>query len=164
MRRVGGEALTLLGVASYALYSVLVRRTPAGLDSAVFLAAAALAGLAVLLPFAALEWAAGQRPAMNRDLLAAVLYAGLAMSLLGYWLWNQCVATLGPALTGVSLHLVPVFTPLLAFALLGERLAAYHGAGVVLILAGVALATPRRPLRTNTQDATPVLAVTPENR
>jgi drug/metabolite transporter (DMT)-like permease len=34
-----------------------------------------------------------------------------------------------------------VFTPLMAYAALGERLAVYHGVGIALILAGVALSS-----------------------
>jgi drug/metabolite transporter (DMT)-like permease len=34
-----------------------------------------------------------------------------------------------------------VFTPLMAYAALGERLAPYHGVGIALILVGVALSS-----------------------
>jgi drug/metabolite transporter (DMT)-like permease len=41
----------------------------------------------------------------------------------------------------VSYHLLSVFTPLMAYAALGERLAPYHGVGIALILVGVALSS-----------------------
>jgi drug/metabolite transporter (DMT)-like permease len=40
----------------------------------------------------------------------------------------------------VFLHLVPLYSAVLATALLGERLLAYHVLGFVLILTGVRLA------------------------
>ena len=70
-----------------------------------------------------------------------VLYVGLVISLAAYMLWNRCVAALGATVTGVSYHLLSVFTPLMAYAALGERLAVYHGVGIALILAGVALSS-----------------------
>ena len=39
------------------------------------------------------------------------------------------------------MHLVPVFTVVLAVAFLGETVQAYHGAGLALILFGIWLAT-----------------------
>uniref|UniRef100_UPI0013D7A5CB EamA family transporter n=1 Tax=Klebsiella pneumoniae TaxID=573 RepID=UPI0013D7A5CB len=65
--------------------------------------------------------------------------------LLAFVLWNRCIATLGPSLTGASFHLVALFTALLAFALLGEPVRAFHMVGAVLILGGFILATLRWP-------------------
>jgi drug/metabolite transporter (DMT)-like permease len=74
----------------------------------------------------------------------AVVYIGLVISLLAYLIWNRCIGALGATLTGVSYHLLSVFTPLLAYAVLGERLAAFHLVGIALILAGVLIASLRR--------------------
>lgn len=141
----GGELLVLLAVANYAIYSVLLRRRPADLDPAVFLAATMVTGLAVLLPFLAVEIAGGHVIALDGGTLAAIAYIGVFASLLAFVIWNHCVARLGPSVTGASFHLVAVFTALLAAVALGEPLRGFHLVGAALILAGFAIATaPQR--------------------
>lgn len=137
------DLLVLLAVMNYALYSVLLRRRDAALDPLVFLAATMIAGLAVLLPFWIWELAQGAVLPRDAASLGAVLYIGIFASLLAFILWNRCVATLGPVVTGISFHLVAVFTALLAFILLGEAVRAFHLVGISLILAGFALAVWR---------------------
>lgn len=139
----GGEFLVLLAVANYAIYSVLVRRKPAALDPLVFLAATMAAGLLVLMPFWGIELGHGARIPFDGPAILAVLYIGIFASLIAFVLWNRCVAMLGPTVTGASFHLVALFTAALAFLLLGEPVRAFHLTGILLILAGFALATLR---------------------
>ena len=140
----GGELLVLVAVANYALYSVLLRRKPVELDPLVFLAAKMAAGLIVLMPFWAVELYRGATIPFDAGAIAAVLYIGIFASLLAFVLWNRCVATLGATVTGASFHLVALFTAALAFLVLGEPVRSFHLVGIVLILAGFALATFRR--------------------
>lgn len=139
----GGEMLTLLAVAMYAVYSVLIRKKPAQMDLLVFLFGGMVAGIVVLLPCTAWELAGGARIPTDARSVATVIYIGLVISLGGYLVWNHCVVKLGPGLTGASYHLLSVFTPLVAYLFLGERLAGYHYAGIALILAGVFVAARR---------------------
>jgi drug/metabolite transporter (DMT)-like permease len=71
--------------------------------------------------------------------VAAMLYVGIFPSLLGYIFWNRAVAEVGSNVAGVFVHLMPAFGSLLAWMFLGERIYAYHLAGIGLILAGIAL-------------------------
>ena len=143
LRADGGELLVLIAVANYAIYSVLLRRKPAALSPLVFLAASMAAGLLVLAPFWAFELAQGARIPTDAGSVAAVLYIGVFASLIAFILWGHCVATLGPSVTGVSFHLVALFTALLAVAVLGEPVHGFHLVGMALILAGFFLATGR---------------------
>jgi drug/metabolite transporter (DMT)-like permease len=135
------DLLVLLAILNYAVYSVLLRRRSPALDPLVFLAATMAAGLLVLLPFWIWELHAGAVIPTDSASVAAVLYIGIFASLLAFILWNRCVAMLGAAVTGVSFHLVAVFTALLAFILLGEPVQGFHALGILLILAGFGIAT-----------------------
>lgn len=137
------DLLVLLAVLNYALYSVLLRRRDPALDPLVFLAATMFAGLVVLLPF--WIWELAQGAVLPRDVasLGAVVYIGVFASLLAFILWNRCVASLGPVITGISFHLVAVFTALLAFILLAEPVRDFHVVGIALILAGFGLVVLR---------------------
>jgi drug/metabolite transporter (DMT)-like permease len=74
---------------------------------------------------------------------AAVLYSAIASLLLAGAGWTYVVKRLGASRAGVSMHLMPAITVVLAMLFLGEHPGWYHGAGIALILAGVALASSR---------------------
>jgi drug/metabolite transporter (DMT)-like permease len=135
------DLLVLLAILNYAVYSVLLRRRDPALDPLVFLAATMVTGLVVLLPFWLWELRAGAVIPFDAASVAAVVYIGIFASLLAFILWNRCVALLGATITGVSFHLVAVFTALLAFVALGEPVQGFHALGILLILAGFAIAT-----------------------
>ena len=144
LRFEGAEPLVLLAVANYAVYSVLLRRKPTAVGPLVFLAATMAAGLLVLMPFWAFELARGARIPTESASIGAVLYIGVFASLFAFILWGRCVAMLDATVTGVSFHLVALFTALLAFLVLGEPVRAFHVAGIVLILLGFFVTTLRR--------------------
>lgn len=139
----GGELLVLAAVANYAVYSVLLRRKPAAISPLVFLAATMASGLVVLMPFWCFELARGARIPTDGASVGAVVYIGIFASLFAFILWGRCVAMLGATVTGVSFHLVALFTALLAFVVLGEPVRAFHIAGIALILLGFFVTTLR---------------------
>ncbi|MES2531012.1 MAG: DMT family transporter [Pseudomonadota bacterium] len=153
LRFEGGELLVILAVANYAVYSVLLRRKPAAISPLVFLATTMAAGLLVLMPFWAFELVRGARIPTDLPSLGAVVYIGVFASLFAFILWNRCVAMLGATVTGVSFHLVALFTALLAFFVLGEPVRAFHVAGIALILLGFFVTTLRPAGRATTPHA-----------
>ena len=144
LRFEGAEPLVLLAVANYAVYSVLLRRKPAAIGPLVFLAATMAAGLLVLMPFWAFELARGARIPTDPASIGAVLYIGVFASLFAFILWSRCIAMLGATVTGVSFHLVALFTALLAFWVLREPVRDFHLVGIALILLGFFVTTRRR--------------------
>jgi drug/metabolite transporter (DMT)-like permease len=139
-----GDAWILLAMPVWGIYSVLLKRRPAELGGLPFLFVISLAGVVMLLPFAALG--AAQRPPGFPTAAEAlgVLYMGLMASVVAFICWNRGVATLGANAAGFTVHLLPAFGTLLAIAFLGETFAPFHAAGIATILAGVLLATVRK--------------------
>ncbi|MDQ2696117.1 MAG: DMT family transporter, partial [Pseudomonadota bacterium] len=76
--------------------------------------------------------------------LGAIAYVAIFPSVLAYVFWNRAVEELGANRSGQFLHLMPAFGAILSMLVLGERLYAFHGAGIALIAAGIWLTT-RRP-------------------
>jgi drug/metabolite transporter (DMT)-like permease len=60
---------------------------------------------------------------------------------LAYGIYQIGIKAVGPSVTGVFLYLIPVYGVVLATLLLGESFHPYHAAGLVLVVAGVVLAT-----------------------
>ncbi|AOE87405.1 DMT family transporter [Pseudomonas sp. TCU-HL1] len=138
-----GDLIMLLAVFDWALYTLLLRRWNSyfKLPPLVLLGALVACGVPMLLPFYLLELASGQRFELSAENFAAIGYTGVAASLLAYLLWNQGIRVLGVAKAVLTNYLMPVFTALLGYLLLGEGLQAYHWFGGTLIFAGLLLAT-----------------------
>ncbi len=141
-----GDLWVLGAVISWAAYTLLLARRPAGVEPLALLAALVAIGVAWIAPFYALELARGARLHLDAVSASAILYVAVFASVAAYALWNGGVAALGATRAGVFLHLMPAFGSVLAAALLGEAFRAYHAAGIALILAGVTLAGAARPL------------------
>jgi len=139
-----GDALVLLAIAAFAVYSSVLRRRPA-VHPFSFLAATFAIGVAVLAPLALAEHAAGARLVPSLPAWGAILYAVVFASFLATLFYNRGVELVGAARAGQFNHLQPVFGTLLAVAVLGEALHPYHAAGIALIAAGLVLAG-RRPV------------------
>ena len=140
-----GDVYMLVALALWSVYSVLLQKRPAmhGLSFALvtFFIAAALN-----LLLAAGEMAMGSGGfEVTPQIVGAIGYVVVFPSLLAYLCYNRGVQIIGASRAGVFIHLVPMFTAVLAMLFLGEHPEPFHAAGFVLILAGVWLGSrPRK--------------------
>jgi drug/metabolite transporter (DMT)-like permease len=140
-----GDALILLAMPVWGIYSVLLKRRPPELDGISFLFVISLVGVVLLLPAAALEaWRSPPRWPGAGGVVAA-LYVGLAASVLAFICWNRGVAVVGANAAGFTVHLLPAFGTVLAIIFLGESFHPFHAAGIATILLGVVIATRAGP-------------------
>jgi drug/metabolite transporter (DMT)-like permease len=139
-----GDFLVLLAMPGWGLYCVLLPRRPVGLNGAAFVFACSAIGAMAVAPFYAYESVFVRAPDFTWGAIGAMLYVGLGASVISYLLWNRGVELVGPSRAGMTNHLLPAFTVLLAVLLLGERLRLFHLVGIAIILAGVWLATSTR--------------------
>lgn len=135
-----GDLVMLFATAVWSLYTALLRTRPA-ISTLSFVGVTYVIAGFVNLPLAAWEHAQGLHVAWSAATVAAVLYAGVLASLVAYLCYARAVEIIGANRTGAFIHLIPLFTSLMAMVLLGEQPAAYHAAGFGLILAGVWTAT-----------------------
>lgn len=136
-----GDLWVMAAVGVWAIYTVLLRRRPAGIGPLAFLFAIVAAGVVVTLPLYLAELAAGRHMVLTAGSVSGLLYVGVFPSLLSHAFWNRGVAEVGGATAGLFIHLTPVFGALLATVFLGETLHAYHAVGMALIFTGIALTT-----------------------
>lgn len=135
-----GDLWVLAAVLSWAAYTILLARRPAGVPPLALLAVLIAIGVVWIAPFYAWELARGARLRLDAASGAAILYVALLASIAAYALWNAGVAAIGASRAGVFLHLMPAFGAALAAVLLGESFEGFHAAGIALVLAGVTLA------------------------
>jgi len=138
-----GDLWVIALTVSWGVYTVLLRKKPAAFDMTELFALCCLTGMLTLAPFYLWEIVAvGPTPATARS-VAAIVFVGFVTSILSYLSYAGGIAIVGPARAGPFLYLLPIYAALLGWALLGERLAAFHAAGGALILGGVWLASAR---------------------
>jgi drug/metabolite transporter (DMT)-like permease len=142
-----GDLLILFGLTFWAAYTVLIRWYRTKLSPVLFLAATAGLGTVFHLPLVAWEAATTGGFSLSPATGAAILYLAVFPSVLAYIFWNQAVATLGPGRTAIFMHLMPIFSVVLAVVFLGERLYAYHVIGALLIVSGITLVTRPRAVQ-----------------
>ena len=138
-----GDLMALASMLMWAAYTVFLRLRRDALDTPEFLVVLCAAGLVFMLPWVLWESLFGTRVNLSPAGALAVLYSALGSMLLAYAGWNYAVRRLGAARAGLTMHLVPAFAVLLAAVFLGEYPGWYHGAGIALILTGVALSGVR---------------------
>jgi drug/metabolite transporter (DMT)-like permease len=139
-----GDAWIFSAIPLWALYSVLLKRRPAELGGVAFLFVISLMGVGMLAPLFIAQTIMVAPRALTAEGAAAIVYVGIAASVIGYIYWNRGVAIVGANAAGFTLHLLPAFGTVLAIALLGEQFRGFHAAGIATILAGVLLATWKR--------------------
>jgi len=136
-----GDLWFLVAVIGWALYAVLIRRTAPTMHSLVFMAAVTLCGIVFLFPLYLWE-SLTQRPTeFNAPTVLSIIYLGLFTAVFAILLWTRAIRMLGANNVGLFIHLVPVFSVILAIIFLGEVLRGFHLIGIALIAIGIYLTT-----------------------
>lgn len=134
-----GDLVILFNMGVFAVYSALLRKR-GDMHWVTFSFIMSTVSAVATLPLWAFEHASGLVLRPTPLTIAALAYVSIFPSLVAYAAWSRGVELLGSGRAGVFLHLVPLYSALLAGAVLGETIEAYHLAGFALILAGVGLA------------------------
>ncbi len=133
-----GDSLILGGCLVWAIYTVCLRLAPQ-IHPLAFLFTTFAIGAITMAPLALGEAERIAQIPWKPGIFAAFAYVAIFPSVIAYFLYNAAVAHIGSGAAGQTISLMPLFGALLAVALLNEKLQAYHGAGMALILAGVLL-------------------------
>ena len=135
-----GIALALLALVLWSATNILTKFAVGVMDLyvGVLVAAAGNFVFAVLLFGAQILWF---RPSHPLDLGAAAMFliSGVFSTYLGRWFFFATIAKLGPARASAFQVTNPMFTILIAFLFLGERLKPAHWVAAAITLSGLAL-------------------------
>ncbi|MEM6441834.1 MAG: DMT family transporter [Pseudomonadota bacterium] len=134
-----GDLLMLLAALLYSAYTIALRARPE-MPGAVLFTFFALIAAVTAVPLAAWEWLGPGRSPPTPLGWGVSLWVAIFPSCLAQLFFLRGVDLIGPGRAGVYINLVPIFAALFAVALLGERFAPFHGAALVLVLGGIALA------------------------
>ncbi len=136
-----GDVFIFISILCWSVYAVLMRKVPPNLPPLNYLFGILAAGAIFAFPFWILENLFFIPTPVTWTTAGVTGGMALFTSILALLWWNRAVEGLGAARAGLLLHLIPVFTLVLAIALLGEELQSFHAVGIVLIGLGIYLAT-----------------------
>ncbi|WFU54874.1 DMT family transporter [Bradyrhizobium pachyrhizi] len=132
--------VSAFAIAFYYVWSVELTRK---YDTIAVAAWSTLFGFLALLPWCA--WEMSQTSVhVTAGALGAAVYLGTAVSVIGLFLWLYILKTVSAPVAASVQYLQPVFGIAAAAAMFGDRLGLLFGAGVVLILTGLAFAVAAR--------------------
>lgn len=134
--------LLLLGAAvTWALYSVLVRKTTQRLDVLPFSLIAFLGGLPVSLPAGVWEWKTIGIGEISLGVVGGVLFLGIISTALAMVLWNTAFAYVDASLASLTFFAQPVVGTFLGWLFLDERITPLFLLGGVLIGLGLLISS-----------------------
>lgn len=128
-----GDLWMLAAVAMWGIYSVCGRwamKTVSPLMSTLY---SGIFGVAVMLPFNVTTFTISHT---DWSFWLALFYVGVLATVVSMVLWNIGVQKVGATSAGMFLNFNPVFTAILAFLLLGERMTLIQLLGSVIVIVG----------------------------
>mgnify|MGYP001773734524 FL=1 len=128
-----GDLLVLIALTLWGIYSVLGRKVMARRSAISTTALSMALALPLLIPAALVEQLS-LPPRWRPEVALAVLYIGVAPTVLGFLAWNEGVRRLGPGGAMMFYNTLPIYGALLGHFLLGESLGLSHFIGGALII------------------------------
>ena len=137
--------VSLIGAAlTWALYSVLVRKTTKNLEVLPFSLIAFLGGLPVTLPVGAWEARTLGIGEISLGVVGGILFLGIISTALAMVLWNTAFAYVDASLASLTFFAQPVVGTLLGWLFLGERITPLFLLGGLLIGLGLVISSRER--------------------
>ncbi len=134
-----GEAAILGCVASWAAYSLIGRTVLASLSPLATVFYSSLAGTLLLFPFAWKNGSISSVLSYSAGDWLCLAFLGLFGTAVGFSLYYRAIRKIGAPRSSVFINLVPFFSILLSWLILGESIKSSVLTGGLLLLAGVYL-------------------------
>ena len=134
-----GDLLAFLAAASWACYSVIIKRLSGQVDSILLARRVILYGAITSVPVLAIrgELAMDLTPLMQPKLLFCLLFLAVLGSAICFAIWNVVIYRLGVVHANNYIYLQPFITMVAAHFLLGEPMSWTAIVGALLIICGV---------------------------
>lgn len=136
-----GDLLVLAAAVVWAFYSANLRNYPEGLHPIAYQTGIMMMGLIFLIPCYLFELQTGKHMLLNISTILTVGYVALFASVLAFICWTRAIREVGANRAGPFIHLMPVFSTILAIIFLDESLLAYHVKGMILVFSGIFITT-----------------------
>jgi drug/metabolite transporter (DMT)-like permease len=134
-----GNVILALAAVTWGLYSVLVRRISAQMDTLAVTLLALVGGLMLTLPAALVELQSRSIGDINPNIVLGILYLGIVSTAAAMWLWNRAFALVDASIASLFFFAQPLVGAVLSVVLLGQHMTPGLWIGSALIILGVLL-------------------------
>lgn len=135
-----GDLWILAAALAFGIYSMLVKKKPAGLSPLSFLFVLFSAGTLMLFPFFLIDFFTGNPIQWSYHLLGSIVYLGAGTSVVAFLCWNLAIQKLGTSGTVLFGNLIPVFSTMEAVWLLDEKIGNIQLISGIIVIIGLLLA------------------------
>ena len=139
-----GDLWMVVAMLSWAMYSALLRKKKFKLSQISLLQTIISAGLILLLPAYLIEMALGYRVNIHLPFILTLTYVVLFPGLASFFFWIKGISIIGSNRSGIFLHLMPIFSTIMAMLIFKEKFMTFHLIGAILIISGIILSSKRR--------------------
>ena len=138
-----GDIWMVVAMFSWAIYSALLRKEKFKLSQLSLLQTIISAGLILLLPAYLIEIAMGFRLNVNLPFVLTLGYVVLFPGLASFICWIKGISIIGSNRSGIFLHLMPIFSTVLAIIIFKEKFMLFHLFGAIFIIVGIFLSSKK---------------------
>ena len=138
-----GDLWMVVAMFSWAMYSALLRKKKLEISQLSLLQTIISAGLVFLLPAYLIELFLGYKASINIPFVLTLMYVVLFPGLASFIFWIKGISLIGSNRAGIFLHLMPIFSTVLAIIIFKENFMIYHLIGAILIISGIVLSSKK---------------------
>ena len=138
-----GDLWMVVAMFSWAMYSALLKKKKFDLTHISFLQTIITAGLILLLPAYLIEIALGYKLNVNLPFVLTLSYVVLFPGLASFFFWIKGISIIGSNRSGIFLHLMPIFSTVMAILIFNEKFMNFHLIGATLIITGIVLSSKK---------------------
>ncbi len=138
-----GDLTMVVAMLSWATYSALLKKKKHDLSQLTLLQVIITFGLIFLIPVYFIEMSLGYTIKINTPFLLTLAYVVLFPGLTSFICWIKGIALIGPNRAGIFLHLMPIFSAIMAMLIFDEKFMFYHFLGALFILSGIILSNKK---------------------
>jgi drug/metabolite transporter (DMT)-like permease len=138
-----GDLWMVVAMFSWAMYSALLRKKKFDLTQISLLQVIISAGLVLLLPAYLIEMYLGYKLNINLLFILTLSYVVLFPGLASFICWIKGISIIGSNKSGIFLHLMPIFSTVLAILIFKEKFMSFHILGAIFIISGIFLSSKK---------------------
>ena len=138
-----GDLWMVVAMFSWAMYSALLRKKKLEISQLSLLQIIISAGLVFLFPAYLIELSLGHKTSIHLPFILILTYVVLFPGLASFIFWIKGISIIGSNRAGIFLHLIPIFSTIMAIIILKEKFMFYHLIGALLIITGIILSSKK---------------------
>ena len=136
-----GDLWMVVAMFSWAMYSALLKKKKFDLSHISFLQTIITAGIIFLLPAYLIEMSLGYKLNIHLPFVLTLSYVVIFPGLASFFFWIKGISIIGSNRSGIFLHLMPIFSTIMAILIFKEKFMIFHLIGALLIITGIILSS-----------------------